>query len=278
MSLLRLAALAHLSAGHLQREFSRIAGLSPLQYGRRLRLLTAAHRLLSSTSSVQSVANGSGFASAEVLIRSFRAEFGCTPAQFRRGFPLPHRARIARGLRLARKAAPCFPFFRVSQGLQRTIAMPMLSVAVRDLPAQAALIIRSRIRRSAIAATLGESFGRIVPYALSAGGVFSGRPFARYPEFGPGLITLEAGMPLATSLPGEGDIESFSLPAGPAAVALHGGAYEEMPETYAALETWMRQDGYEPTGAPWEVYVNDPAEHPDPVDWRTEIYWPVRKR
>ena len=63
--------------------------------------------------------------------------------------------------------------------------------------AQPALIVRSRVPRSAIAATIGQSLGRIVPYALGAGAVFTGQPFARYPEFGPGEITLEVGMPLA---------------------------------------------------------------------------------
>lgn len=34
--------------------------------------------------------------------------------------------------------------------------------------------------------------------------------------------------------------------------------------------------GHSPNGPPWEVYVTDPAEHPDSADWRTEIHWPVR--
>ncbi len=23
--------------------------------------------------------------------------------------------------------------------------------------------------------------------------------------------------------------------------------------------------------------VTDPAQHPDPADWRTEVYWPLEK-
>ena len=37
----------------------------------------------------------------------------------------------------------------------------------------------------------------------------------------------------------------------------------------------MEQNGLAPGGAPWEYYVTDPAAHPDPADWRTEIFWPV---
>ncbi len=154
--------------------------------------------------------------------------------------------------------------------------MSMLSVTLTPLEPQPALIIRSRIPRTAIAATIGASLGRIVPYALGAGATFTGQPFARYPDFGPGMITIEVGMPLASPVPGKDDIEAYTLPAGLTAVAVHGGAYEQMPATYAALEQWLGAQGRTPNGAPWEVYVSDPAEHPDSADWRTEIRWPVR--
>lgn len=154
--------------------------------------------------------------------------------------------------------------------------MPMLSATLRTLSPQPALVIRSRVERSQIAATIGQSLGRIVPYAMGAGGAFAGQPFARYPEFGAGLISIEVGMPLQAPVPGEGDIEAFTLPAGLTAVAVHGGPYEQLPESFAALERWLAAEGRQPAGAPWEVYVTDPADHPDAADWRTEIYWPVR--
>lgn len=153
--------------------------------------------------------------------------------------------------------------------------MPMLTVSLRTLAAQHALVIRSRVPRSAIAETIGQSLGRIVPYAMGLGGTFAGQPFARYPEIGLGSITIEVGMPLAAALPGLGDIEAIVLPEGPAAVAIHAGAYESLHETYAALESWIADQKRQIAGAPWEVYVTDPAEHPKESDWRTEVYWPL---
>jgi AraC family transcriptional regulator len=152
----------------------------------------------------------------------------------------------------------------------------MLSASLRTLTAQPALIVRSRVARSEISARIGQDLGRIVPYALGVGGELAGQPFARYPEFGPGTIVMEVGMPLRQAVAGKDDIEAYSLPAGLTAVAVHGGPYEQMPETYAAFEKWIAEQGRAPAGAPWEVYVSDPAEHPDPADWRTEICWPVR--
>jgi AraC family transcriptional regulator len=28
-------------------------------------------------------------------------------------------------------------------------------------------------------------------------------------------------------------------------------------------------------GAPWETYLTDPAEVPDPAEWRTEVVYPA---
>jgi AraC family transcriptional regulator len=49
-------------------------------------------------------------------------------------------------------------------------------------------------------------------------------------------------------------------------------------QAYGAVEQWIAANGYEPAGAPWEVYLNDPGDHPDPKDWKTEIFWPVRQQ
>jgi hypothetical protein len=40
------------------------------------------------------------------------------------------------------------------------------------------------------------------------------------------------------------------------------------------LRSFDQQDqGQRPGGPPWEVYVTDPGDYPDPKDWRTEVYW-----
>ncbi len=82
-------------------------------------------------------------------------------------------------------------------------------------------------------------------------------------------------MPLAAPAAGEGEMESGTLPAGPAALGVHAGWYEQLPETYAAIEKWVAANGMRTAAAPWESYVTDPAQHPDPADWRTEVYWPI---
>ena len=76
---------------------------------------------------------------------------------------------------------------------------------------------------------------------------------------------------------GTGEMQPDILPGGPVALGIHGGPYAELPDTNAAIERWIEANGYEVGGSPWEQYVTDPAEFPNPADWRTHVYWPLKK-
>jgi len=153
--------------------------------------------------------------------------------------------------------------------------MPMLSIAREELVPQPILFVRRRVTRDEIAANIETCLGMSFGLAMQKGYAINGRPFARYPATGPGLITMEVGCVLAASAAGVGEIEAGFLQGGLAAVAMHAGPYDELPATFAAMERWMDENGYRSGGAPWESYITDPAEHPDPADWRTRICWPL---
>jgi len=122
----------------------------------------------------------------------------------------------------------------------------------------------------------------IFQYAQQRGFALSGHPFTRYPQMGPGMVTMEPGMRIAggsgsSSASGvDGGVVEDTLPAGLAATTVHVGAYETLADAYAALESWIHSQGFEPAGAPWEAYITDPVEHPNPSDWKTEVFWPIR--
>ena len=156
--------------------------------------------------------------------------------------------------------------------------MPPLSIDRRELTPQPILFVRMRAARDELSRAIGEGAGKVFMYAQQAGLALTGHPFTRYPSSGPGLLSIEVGFPLAAGAPGEGEIEAGTFEGGPAVVAVHGGTYDALGETYTAMERWMEQNGLRPAGAPWERYITDPAAHPDPADWRTEVYWPVQSR
>lgn len=155
--------------------------------------------------------------------------------------------------------------------------MPMLSIERRQIAAQPTLFVRLHTARQDLAATIGAGLGKAYGFAQSAGGALAGPPFVRYVATGPGLLTIEAGVPLAATMAGAGEVEAGELPGGPVLVALHGGAYDQLSQTYAAMERWAAEHGAAFAGAPWESYLTDPADHPDQGDWRTEVFWPLTK-
>ena len=153
--------------------------------------------------------------------------------------------------------------------------MPTISVARQQYAGQPILLIRRHIPRAQLQGMLSECFGKLYAHGRKAGLPIAGWPVARYLSVGPGLWTVEAAMPVATTVSGEGEMESGTLPAGPVALGIHAGLYDQLPETYAAIEKWMQANGVRAGGAPWESYLTDPTQHPDPADWRTEVYWPL---
>jgi len=92
------------------------------------------------------------------------------------------------------------------------------------------------------------------------------------------LMTVEPGVRIngvAADVASGGEVVLETLPGGEAASTIHMGKYEDLPEAYAAIQQWMKTEGLKIGGAPWEMYVTDPADYPDPKDWKTEIYWPL---
>ena len=49
-------------------------------------------------------------------------------------------------------------------------------------------------------------------------------------------------------------------------------------ESYARLVKWIEENGYQTTGAPYELYVKNGYENPNPATWETDIYFPVEKK
>jgi AraC family transcriptional regulator len=272
-----MAALVYRSPFDLHRRFRDVMGETPKAYVSRVRLSRAAADLLSTDRLVSVVAFDHGFASHEVFTRAFARQFGLNPRAYRaRGLhvdddrsPMVHASAVE-------SAAPCLGLYRMSTAGRSTAVS--VDIVVKDLPAVHALVMRRRVSREEIAATLGECLPAVFGYAQLHGLALTGPPFARYPDVGMGSLVVEGGMPVAAlpdGNPGDG-IESLTIPAGRAAVAVHRGPYEGLEQTHRAVEAWIRAENLSAAGAPWETYLTDPGDHPDPATWETEIVHPVR--
>jgi AraC family transcriptional regulator len=275
-----LAGQAGLSTFHLHRVFSAAAGETPKQFTLRLRLGRAAAMLLTSEDAVLDIALGCGFQSHEAFCRAFRKRFGMTPSDYRaRGFadrsgtPQAARHRV-----LVDKIGPCIKLFQTQQDGRPQKNEMAYSITKKEIPAQPVLVVRRRIKPAEVAATLAEVLGHVFQYAQQNGIAMAGQPFTRYLEWGPGLWTIEAGLPVTANTretPPEANVRADALPGGWVATATHTGSYDKLGEAHAAIQQWIEAEGLTSAGAPWEIYTTDPADFPDPKDWKTEVFWPI---
>lgn len=114
-----------------------------------------------------------------------------------------------------------------------------------------------------------SAFEEVLQKIEAEGLVISGQPLAFGNEWDEdaGTYEMEIGIPVV-----EGG-KSFG--GGSAVKASYYGPYEGSGAAHEAVATYMAIKGYMPVAAPWEVYVTDPGEEPDPAKWLTEVYYLV---
>ena len=160
--------------------------------------------------------------------------------------------------------------------------MPIDQVTVQPSPALRVLVLERTIEREQIGTFLDEAFRVASDAIATAGANPAGGPVARY-DMSDGRFTVQAGVPVASDLPAsqvvnlevphDDDLLVEEFPAGLAATTMHTGPYDQVPLAYQRLSAWMAEHGYQPTGRPWEQYLDGP-EVPQP---RTVIWWPCAK-
>jgi len=271
-----------LSAFHLHRVFSAAAGETPKQFTLRLRLGRAAAMLLTTGDAVLNVALSCGFQSHETFCRAFRRSFGMTPSAYReRGL-----AGAADGAKAGDHAAliasigPCVRLFHIRENGRSQRNEMAYSITKKRISPQPVLVVRRRVKPSEVATVLAEVLGHVFRHAQLYGMALAGQPLTRYLEWGPGLWTIEAGLPVTAheAVPSRetaGEVRAGTLPGGFVATTTHAGSYDKLTEAHAAVQQWIEAEGLVAAGAPWECYVTDPADFPDPKDWKTEIFWPL---
>jgi AraC family transcriptional regulator len=257
------------------RTFSRLASETLKQYTLRVRLERAAGELLATDKAVAAVASSQGFATHEVFTRAFRRHFGVSPTQYRRRWRRAPRSARRQQRELIDSVSPCVRLygFRTTTTTRRTV-VPLLSITRKDLVSMPFLFVRRQASPSEISTVLAECFSIVFSHCMTKGLEMAGFPLARYLVVGP-LTTVEAGVPLKAPTKPEGEMEYLELPGGPAVFAVHGGPYDQLGETHAAILRWLQEQKLRVAGPHWEWYVTDPGEHPNPADWRTHIFYPL---
>lgn len=114
-----------------------------------------------------------------------------------------------------------------------------------------------------------QLFGRLFACGLPC----QGPPIAIYhcPDFNPLSTDVEVGYP--TSVKND---KTRMLEGGLCVKGIHYGDYAFLHESYLSLGKWIEENGYKIAGAPYEKYLNDPADTAKDK-LLTEIYFPIKK-
>lgn len=272
--LAEVASLVGLSPSRAQRVIQETIGESPKRYQQRTRLELGAILLASTDARIIDVAFASGFSNHETFTRAFTAQFGESPSRWRssrRSTLEPDHARTAASI------SRCMTLYH--RPLTRKDPAMTYEITTKTVEAIPILYQAHKVAHEDIGGVLAQCLPAVFGYVMENGLQPAGHPFVRYAGMSAAFFEIEAGIPLVTapetSPPAETAILSGELPAGPVAATIHKGPYEGLRDAYAALERWLEDSDVEATGAPWEVYLTDPGEVPDPADWLTEVSFPI---
>ena len=222
VALAELAANTEQSVFHAHRTLRVALGETPKQFTLRLRIDHAAAALISSRASILDIALECGFESHEAFCRAFRRRFGLSPSAYRkRGLIGPSTRSHAD---LVDEIGPCVGLYHVGLGERRSEESMEYKITRQELTAQPILVVRRRVRRAQIAATIGAALPKVFLRAQQRGLAIAGYPITRYLETSVGLVTFETGMRVTahsgdwTVAEDQGEVLAETLPAGSAAL------------------------------------------------------------
>ncbi len=146
---------------------------------------------------------------------------------------------------------------------------------IKEQPAQPTLSIRTQTSVQNMPQVLGQVFGEIAQYLGRLGEQPAGMPYTAYFNMDMQNLDVEIGFPVARPLPAQGQIQPSEIPGGQVATCLFVGPYDQLGLAYEALTKYATDQGFSPTGAAYEFYLNDPRQEPK-QEPQTLILFPLK--
>jgi effector-binding domain-containing protein len=169
---------------------------------------------------------------------------------------------------------PDEPVFRELAKLRSGAASEDPGFELRQGKAAATATVRVKCKPADLHQQLATILPEVMGYLSRERLAPAGPPFARFHSFDE-LVDLEAGIPVAQPIAGNGRVKPSSLPGGDVVAGMHVGPYHELHRTHEALVDWLAGHGLVAEGGAWEVFWTDPGLERDPSKWRTEVFQPV---
>lgn len=146
----------------------------------------------------------------------------------------------------------------------------MIETQLVDYPAATVLSLQASCKHSDLGPTIGKSFGQI---GRSAEGIQqAGAPRVYYVEWLPDTCTIQAAIPVESSVEPSGEVTLTQLPAGTALMASYFGPYTGLADAWSQMWKAIEEQSLKATGVCWDEYVTDPGEEPDDSKWQTDLF------
>ena len=142
--------------------------------------------------------------------------------------------------------------------------------------AHEAAVIHLKIPRVEMMKQFGPAVGELFA-ELSAQGVEPTSPvFAHHLAMSAEFFDFELGVRVAAPVKAAGRMKPGELPSARVARTVYTGPYEGLPCAWGDFMTWMSANGHAPAADLWEIYAVGPQSTPDPTQWQTELYRPLK--
>lgn len=148
---------------------------------------------------------------------------------------------------------------------------------IREQAAQPTLCVRATAAAQDLPRVLDQAFGAVMQYVRQLGQCPAGAPYVAYLSPDVKSLKIEAGVPMRSQLPGQGEIVAGEMVAGTAVTCLYTGPYDEIGLAYTEVWRYLREQGYEAGGVVYEVYLSDPKDK-SPSALQTQIIIPLKAK
>jgi AraC family transcriptional regulator len=276
LALEEIAGAASFSMFHFHRIFKAVVGETVAEFTRRLRLESAANRLLASRHGITRIALDCGFSSSQNFAKAFRQHFGTTPSAYRLGKGGNASSKGGNALSLRTP-------YDADIGSRGSIPREWKSgmrVEVQDMPEREVAFVR---KMGAYERETAHATAELMRWAGPRGYLgpdsFFGIIYWDNPEVTPrGKCRVDAciGVPAGTVT--EGPIGLQPIGGGPFAVCGFAIGAEAFPQAWEDAFAWLVGSGYECDDRPcYESYHNDGARDPE-GRWIFDICIPLISR
>jgi effector-binding domain-containing protein len=130
-----------------------------------------------------------------------------------------------------------------------------------------------------ISTKMGENFGAIMMFMGKNGIKQSGMPLTVYNDMSSADVIMSNGIPVKEkiTLPEGSDVSINFIPNIKVLKTTLKGNYTNLSKAWEETMAYLVKNNLEQSEEkPFEIYTTDPGNYPNPADWVTEIYIPIK--